>query len=315
MTKNSEMQDRSQGQDRGLELAGTRLDDQVWICSVQYGILAQTGAGAKVASEEGTDEGEGEKAGAETETESGAKTGEESGTEADEEEGEAKPAVVAPVEDWRERRLKEQTAKRREAERRAADLEAELAQYRTGNTSGAAAGASGATEPDLDQLVEARAAERAAVAEFNRQCNEVAASGQEEFGQAEFNSRVQALTGLVDRGDPQEAIRYNQFLVAAIETGDAPKLLHQLGGDLNEAARIMALSPVKMAVELTKLAAKAPAAEVSGAPKPIRPLATGGTRSHEAIAPDDPDRGDRLTTREWMQRREAQLASRNGARR
>jgi hypothetical protein len=172
---------------------------------------------------------------------------------------------------------------------------------------GAGTGA-GTSAAELDQLVEQRSAERAAVAEFNRQCDEVASSGRSKFGEAEFNSRIQGLVGLVDRGDPQDSIRYNQFLVAAIETGEAAKLLHSLGGNLNEAARIMALSPVKMAVELTRMAAK-PAAELSAASKPIRPVSTGGARSHESIAPDDPERADRLSTAEWMRRREAAVAA------
>lgn len=281
-------------------LEGNRLDELVWICPVQYGIVCQASSGGGSPDPE-----------PESEPIPEPEPDPPAAPDDPEPDPEPVPAAAPAPQDWRERRLAEQTGKRREAERRLVALEEELAKYKAGD-GGTASAPALAPGPDLDALVNQRAAEQAAIAEFNRQCNDVATAGKTEFGEAEFKGRVLALTGLIDPGDPQDAVRYNQFLIAAIETGEAPGLLHQLGGNLNEAARILALSPVKMAVELTKLAAK-PLEPVSGAPKPIRPLETGGARSHEAIAPDDTDRADRLSTREWMQRRENQLASRNGA--
>ena len=49
---------------------------------------------------------------------------------------------------------------------------------------------------------------------------------------------------------------YNLFLDTAIETGEGPRLLHELGSNLDEAFRILSLPPTKMAVELAKRAQK-----------------------------------------------------------
>lgn len=161
---------------------------------------------------------------------------------------------------------------------------------------------------DLDALVNQKAMELSAVQDFNRRCDQAALEGRTTFGESEFNGRINNLRKLVDNTDPQSVQAYNAMLMAALETGDAPRLLHDLGADLNEAQRLLLLTPTKMAVELTKRAAM-PTPTVSNAPRPINPV---GTRpgSHERIAPDDPDRADHISTAEWMRRREEQVAQR-----
>lgn len=281
-------------------LVGTRLDEQVWICPVMYGIVGQQSAQAP----------DPEPTADPPEPDPEPVADLLADPEPEPEPDPAKPAAVP--QDWRDRRIATLTARLREEQRRNTGA---AAPARVGD--GGEISTAPASEAELDALVEQRAAERAAITEFNRQCEEVAAAGRAEYGEAEFNARIrgpQGLTSLIDPGDPQDVIRYNQLLIAAIETGEAAKLLHSLGGNLNEAARIMALSPVKMAVELTRMAAR-PVNELSQAPKPIRPVGTGGARNHEAIDPTDSERSDRLSTAEWMRRREAQLATRNGARR
>jgi hypothetical protein len=159
-----------------------------------------------------------------------------------------------------------------------------------------------------DAEVNRRAAAIAAQNEFNRSCNETAAAGRQQF--PDFDTRVAELVKTIDQKDPSQVSAYNSFLAAAIETGEGPKLIHALGGDLNEASRIMALSPVKMAIELTKLATGA--TPMTRAPKPVTPVGSRGT-SHEAIDASDPERSDKLDTATWMRRREAELAAKNGA--
>lgn len=215
-------------------------------------------------------------------------------------EPEPAPAAVKP-QDWRDRRIAQLTARLREEQRKNG-----AAAPVAGAGEAAASGSETRTAAELDALVEARAAERAAADSFNRQCNEAAAAGRAAF--PDFDTRIVALKSLVEGGDATDLVRYNQLLLAAIETGEAPKLLHSLGQDLNEASRIMALSPVRMGIELARLAAKQ-AGEPSTAPRPIRALSP-GSGSHDRIAPSDPDRADRLSTREWMARREAEIASR-----
>jgi hypothetical protein len=167
-------------------------------------------------------------------------------------------------------------------------------------------------QPDVTQLsnqqIEARARELSAIQDFNRRCDETALAGRAAFGEVEFNGRINNLQKLVDHSDPASVQAYNSLLIAAIDTGEGPKVLHALGADLNEAQRILALAPTKMAVELTRRAL-APQPEVSAAPKPITPV-RGNGGSHSAITPDDADRADHLSTSEWMRRREAQVRER-----
>lgn len=229
-------------------------------------------------------------------------------------EGEAEPEVkveakaddAAPPagatekekEDWRDKRIAKLTAKLRESER--AKVEPPKP---------------GSAEED-EARIQAEVSRRAANDAFNKACNDAAAAGRKDFGEAEFNSRVGSLTKLVDKDDLSSIGAYNQFLAAALETGEASKLIFELGGDLNLAEKIMSLPPLKMAVELTKLASrKAEGEEISSAPKPIRPV--NGSAPHSAISASDTERADKLSTAEWMKRREAEVAGRsgNGARR
>lgn len=156
-------------------------------------------------------------------------------------------------------------------------------------------------------LIDQRARELAAIQDFNRRCDETALSGRAQFGEEAFNGRISNLQKLSDPTDQMSVQQYNNLLLAALETGEADRLLYELGADLNEAQRILGMSPTKMAVELTKRATKPPV-QVSTAPRPITPVG-GRPASHERIEPDDPDRSDHLSTSEWMRRREAQLSA------
>lgn len=214
----------------------------------------------------------------------------------------AEPAATqtpSPVVDWRERRLAQQTAKLRETERKLAEAEAKLTASPTPSV------APGLDEARFNAAVQTEAQRQASQAEFNRQCNDVAQAGR--LAHPDFNASIQGLTRLVDPTDPGQVARYNEFLSAAIETGAGARLIYDLGRDLNDAARVLALPPVKMAIELTKRATgQASGREVSGAPKPVTSVGGRGT-THEAIDPRDTERSDRLSTKEWMRRREEQM--------
>lgn len=215
------------------------------------------------------------------------------------------PSTEPPQVDWRDKRIATLTRRLRELQEKG--VSPPVATPPPGT----------APEPplqpptNLDALVNQRARELAAVQDFNRRCDDTALAGRAAFGESEFNGRIQNLQKLVDNTDPQSVQTYNSLLMAALETGDAARILFDLGADLNEAQRVLAMTPTKMAVELTRKAAMPPA-QVSSAPKPITTLAT-RPGSHERIAPDDPDRSDHLSTAEWMRRREEQLAARRAA--
>jgi len=162
--------------------------------------------------------------------------------------------------------------------------------------------------PGVDPAeVERLALNRAAQLEFDRQCNEVASQGRKEF--PDFNRRVEGLLQLVDRQDPEDARAYNNLILAAMETGEAHKVLHALGGDAEKAAEILAMSPVKMGMAVAKLAALGAAGNPAPPPKPLKPIGARGT-SHTDISPRDPVRADNLDTATWMARRNAEIAAR-----
>lgn len=108
--------------------------------------------------------------------------------------------------------------------------------------------------------------------QFNDSCNKVYAKGKAEF--PDFDNAVANLQMVgVNR----------EFLEFAAASDAGEKLLHHLGKDLDEAARISSLPPVLMARELTKLELKlgqTQAKPVSKAPAPINPIAgtSGGSK-------------------------------------
>lgn len=218
--------------------------------------------------------------------------------------------------DWREDRLRVETAKRREAEGKARQLEEQIATLRQQSTVQQPTVQQSVQQPQIDEAaierrVNDRAAQQAQWDSFNRACEGAAAQGRDQYGQTEFATRVNELRKLADPNDPVSMATYNGFLAAALETGEAPKLIYALGSDLNEANRILSLPPLKMAVELTKMAAK-PEQQLSKAAKPITPL-NGRGITHEAVDPTDKDRADALSTKAWMERRNAQIAAREKA--
>lgn len=125
------------------------------------------------------------------------------------------------------------------------------------------------TPQDVNRLAEQKAAELVQQREFNTKCDTIYSSGAEEFGQ-EWDSTLANFGMLGGLNQP--------FLEAVTQLPDAHKVLHQLGSDMDAAARIMSLSPIPMAVELARLSAKpVKTAPVSKAPPPITPIDGAGT--------------------------------------
>ena len=211
------------------------------------------------------------------------------------------PAVVAepvapPKEDWRDKRIGQLTAQKKALEAKTQALEIQLLQ-RPGETDAN-------FEARVEAAAEAKAIEKTQANKFIDECNREAAAGRKAF--SDFDDRINNLSKLVDKSDPVSISSYQQLVSAALETGEGAKLLHSLGADLDEASRIMSLSPVKQGIELARIAARQ-AAPVSSAPRPIRPIGNRG-ESLNQVDPADKDRGDSLDTRSWMERREQQIA-------
>ena len=204
------------------------------------------------------------------------------------------PSEPAPI-GWAQRRIDELTRKQHDATRRAEAAEALVATLRP--PAALAEGQPPApiprtyTEAEVRNLAAQIAARDTAVAAFNSECNRVAAEGKEKY--EDFDERLKAFQPLGGLAPG--------FLAAALETGDAAKVLYELGGNLDEAARIMALPPLKMVAELTKIASRTVPLATSGAPPPIKPKV--GGRVNAAPSIEDPN----ISMKEFKRLREKQL--------
>jgi hypothetical protein len=150
------------------------------------------------------------------------------------------------------------------------------------------------TDPVPATAVEEAARRLLAEQTFNESCNKVYARGKAEF--SDFDA---TLANLQMVGLSRDFLQFT----AASDAGE--KLLHHLGNDLDEAARISSLPPVLMARELTKLELRLSQPKVkpvSKAPPPITPIAgtSGGSK--------DPSE---MTDAEFAKWRKAQIAQRS----
>lgn len=174
------------------------------------------------------------------------------------------------------------------------------------------------TQAEVDQMAAARAVEM----DFNRRCNQAADAGRREF--ADFDAKIAALrTVSPTLGQDGLPMIPPVFLEAALETGQAHKVLHTLASDPSEAERVMALPPLRQAIELQRIADKlaAPAQApvdvpaAGGAPRPAPApipgvVGVGKGVSVQEMALDDKN----LPIDEFMRRRnEAAKAKRAGA--
>lgn len=148
------------------------------------------------------------------------------------------------------------------------------------------------TKAEFDTAVQAEANRRVAVQEFNAKCNAVEDKGSKAFG-AKWNTAKSQLGILDDEGRiPLE------LLSTALETDDPAKVLFELGSDIEKATEFMAMTPLRRAIAMAKIAdAKAPVRQQSRAPAPVDPI--GGKGSGD----DKPS--DRDSDEEWNRKEEA----------
>lgn len=214
-----------------------------------------------------------------------------------------------PKEDWRDRRIGQLTARNAEKERKIAELEAKLAEK--GQGGGAPPTVPALDEAEFNRRVELAAQERvrtqSQIERYNAQCNKCVSDGREAYGEAEFNGAINSVLKHVDQNDAASMTQYSTMLNAAFATEKAPHIVKYLGDHPEEAARILDLEPVQMAVEVAKLTGKIKEAPATAAPRPIKPL-QGKPSAHADVHPDDKDNADALDTAEWMRRRNAQVA-------
>lgn len=198
-------------------------------------------------------------------------------------QGKSKPKKKLP---WELRRIHEETNKRREAEKRAEELAAELEKIKKGGGTDAPA----ATEtPDIDTLANQRAQQMVEQQEFQKRVSAWDSAGAQEFGREEFNASCNLIASLMD--DRQQAAFMRTITDPEI-IEDGHKVIAALAEDPEEAERILSLPPVKQALALNKLAAKVnkpatPAPKpISKAPPPVTPI---GGKTQVSSRLDDPE--------------------------
>jgi hypothetical protein len=214
------------------------------------------------------------------------------------------PAAEKPS-DWRDRRIARLTAQLREEQQKGKNAPAQPA---------AAAKPLDPTA-DFNKRVADAAAAQVAATRFNEKSNAAASAGRQKYGKDEFNSSIRSLVSqfVPDDNDREALGRYNAFISAALATGHAEDVIYELGRNLDDAEAVMELDPLELTAELTRRFA-APAAagavrnEISAAPKPIRPITPG---NETVLDPANPDQAGKLSTAEWMARRNEQVAKRS----
>ena len=207
------------------------------------------------------------------------------------------PANPPPKKDWKDDRIGKLTHDLNEARKALAAKETPAPVQKPGETEAA-------FNARVDEAANAKAAQIAAQNDWNRQTGDVVEKGTKEF--PDFNDRVKAITASINVQDPAELAAYNAVVAGAMETGEAHKIIYALGSDPGEFQRLMKLTPVKRAMELSKLALTLTNdKDPSPLPKPITPVGSSGVH-YEGITPDDPKRGMKLPKSEWFKQREAQ---------
>lgn len=219
---------------------------------------------------------------------------------------------------WVQRRIDKLTAEKHEARRetenakqQAEALLASLAELRAAAATGGAAPVPGQApvtpvpgqqpagpaalqplsmnEAEIEARATAKANEIARVNAFNKACNDIADAGKTEF--KDFDAALNNFTLL--GGIP------SQMLSTLTEMPNAHKVLYAVGKDPELIEKLGKLPPMKMAMELARIEQNidrpANPLPISGAPRPITPIDTGGR------AGEDPDRMD---TKAWLEWRE-----------
>lgn len=171
---------------------------------------------------------------------------------------------------WVERRFAEMTRNRHEAERRAEAAERDLANALAlaktnlgeGEQQQYQAPAKQTAPVSDDERIQRAAAALVETQRFNDRSNDVYAAGKADH--PDFDESLKNL-GMLGASP--------EFFKSIVELEDAHKVLHALGSNPDEAARILALPPLKQGRELERLASKPASVKakkpVSNAPEPI----------------------------------------------
>lgn len=220
-------------------------------------------------------------------------------------EAEEAPAEVkaeeAPKETkkpWFQTRIDELTRKSREAERKATDAEARAAVLEAANKPADDGSKPQLTQADFDKAVEAKAKQLASAERQNARAQSWLSAGVKDYGMEDFNARCDLVASLGAEDRPE----FMQIVTDPDIIPDGHKVVALMADHPEEAQRILALDPMKMAVAIARFAqtAEKPVKAISAAPRPITPI--GG--SARSSAPSDTD-----DIKTWVAKRNAHLAA------
>ena len=235
-----------------------------------------------------------------------AETGEETGEGDEETEGEEtegneektpeqlaaeKEAARTKTEKARiQKRIDKEVAKRKAAETELAELKAKVE----------ASGEGSLTPEEADKLAEEKAKQIVAMREFEKACDSL-------FKAAikidkDFKEKIDALAD--DIGAIPGAI-----IGVLSDFDNGGKVLTYLADNPDEAEKIWEMSPMKAAVELTKLSAKlvTPKKVVSKVPPPNDPLKGSGRTTTDAPL------NDKMSTKDWIEKRKRDVEEKRKA--
>jgi len=164
------------------------------------------------------------------------------------------------------------------------------------------------TKAEFDAAVAAEA-KRVAVQNrqievFNEKCNAV-----EEKGSGQFKDKWKQAKANLGLLDDEGRIPFD-LLTTALETDDPAKVLFELGSDIEKATEFMAMTPLRRAIAMAKLAeTKTPVRQQSKTPPPVDPI---GGRGAGDDKPSDRDSDEEWNRKEAI--RERKLAEQRRAR-
>lgn len=232
-------------------------------------------------------------------------------SEADSEpkEGDTEADTARKAQERTERRIRDATRRRYEAERERDVLRQQMAEIQAQQR---AAQPPQPGQPPADAVEEAKRQLRMEqeMRDFNARCNATADRGRAEYGDTAFKEAVDALNA-VGAGNRKD------FLDTVTEIPDGHRVYPALAADLDRAAEILRMPPPRMILELIKMASEAPQpsaepqgaaqepAPVSQAPPPIRPIRSGGTR------PQSNSTDTKQSMSDWLRARDRELAGKN----
>ena len=162
------------------------------------------------------------------------------------------------------------------------------------------------TTQELQKLINEQAANIAQTRAFQEKAGQVYQNGKKEFDKS-FDTAIANLTAVGAIGENGNA----DFVKAVTELEDGHKVLNQLGTNPDEAARILQLPPIRMAMELARIEEKVKAPKkvsVSSAPNPITPVNASSKDTTVDLYDDASD------VNSWIAQRNKEVAERRARR-